>query len=155
MTIAPVVGTIETMAVPDRAFALFTQHMSDWWPGKTIGAKAHVAIVIEPYAEGRWFERAGDGEETLWGKVLVWEPPGRLVLGWQLDGRFVYDPDMLTEVEISFSSRREGGTTVRLEHRDLERYGADALRIAEQIGGGWPGKLSGFGRFGDQDGRAS
>ena len=37
-----------------------------------------------------------------------------------------YDPELLTEVELTFAPPADGGTRVTLEHRDLERFGADA-----------------------------
>ncbi len=147
MTIAPIVCTIQTKARPERAFGLFTQRMAEWWTGKTIAPNRAVAIIVEPHPEGRWFERDADGKETQWGRVLVWEPPARLVLAWQLDAQFTYDPAFLTEVEISFTPMPSGGTRVRLEHRHLERFGGEAARIAGLIGQGWPQKLAGFEAF--------
>lgn len=145
MTIAPIVKSVTVKAPPERAFALFTGAISSWWPtGKTVGANPHVAIVIEPKTGGRWFERDAEGTETSWGKVLAWEPPSRLLLGWQLNGRFAYDPDLLTEVELTFAPADGGGAIVTLEHRDLERFGADAARIAGLIGEGWPSRLANF-----------
>jgi Activator of Hsp90 ATPase homolog 1-like protein len=139
MTIAPVVVSVRVAAPPDRAFSLFARDMGRWWPrGMTIGAKPHAEIVIEPRTGGRWFERDESGAETHWGRVLAWEPPGRLLLGWQLNSRFAYDPDFLTEVELTFAPDGAGGSNVTLEHRNLERYGADAEKVAGQVGGGWP-----------------
>ena len=113
--------------------------MGRWWPaGKTIGKSPFVEIVIEPRAGGRWFERDAEGIETNWGKVIAWEPPTRLLLGWQLDSRFAYNPDLLTEVELTFAPAAAGGAVVTLEHRNLERFGDDAEKIAAQLGGGWP-----------------
>jgi len=144
MTIAPVVRTVEVKAPPARAFALFAGEMGRWWPrGKTIGAKPHAAIVVEPHEGGRWYERDEEGTETPWGKVLVWDPPERLVLGWQIEKSFRYDAAMLTEVELAFAALPEGGTRVTLEHRNLERYGEDAPRIAGLVGPGW-GDILGF-----------
>ena len=154
MTIAPVVVTVDTRASLDHAFELFTSRMGDWWGGKTIGAKPHVAIVIEPHSGGRWYERAADGTETMWGTVRAFEPPRRLLLGWQLDSHFAYDPDILTEVEISFTACDGGGTCVRLEHRNLERFGDDATRVAGQVGDGWPRVLAGLARLAEDEGRA-
>jgi hypothetical protein len=64
MTIAPIVRTVEVKATPLRAFELFATQMSSWWPkGKTIGKAPHAAIVLEPRADGQWFERDADGTE--------------------------------------------------------------------------------------------
>jgi uncharacterized protein YndB with AHSA1/START domain len=150
MSIAPIVRTVEVKAPPARAFELFASRMADWWPrGRTVGKNPHVAIVIEPRVDGRWFERDAEGEEMRWGKVLAWEPPSRLLLGWQLTSTWAYDPNFLTEVELTFAPVEGGGTLVTLEHRDLERFGADAERHAASLGGGWPGLLAGFGSFAD------
>lgn len=150
MSIAPIVRSVQVKAPPARAFELFATRIEDWWPkGRTIGRKPHVAIVIEPHAGGRWFERDADGGETPWGEVLSWEPPSRLLLGWRINGAFNYDPDLLTEVELTFVLAEGGGTLVTLEHRNLERFGADADRIAELLGGGWPGVLANFADYAD------
>lgn len=145
MTVAPIVRRVAVKAVPARAFELFTGHMARWWPGgRTVGQKPFVDIVVEPHQGGRWFERDADGHETQWGSVLAWEPPGRLLLAWQLTARFTYDPAFMTEVELTFAPAAGGGTLVTLEHRLLERYGADAERIAGLLGDGWPQHLANF-----------
>jgi uncharacterized protein YndB with AHSA1/START domain len=150
MSIAPIVRTVEVKAPPARAFELFATRMGDWWPrGRTVGKNPHAAIVVEPHAGGRWFERDADGEECHWGKVLAWEPPSRLLLGWQLTTAWAYDADFVTEVELTFAPAEGGGTLVTLEHRDLERFGADAERHAASLGGGWPTLLADFARFAD------
>jgi uncharacterized protein YndB with AHSA1/START domain len=84
--------------------------------------------------------------ETPWGKVLVWEPPSRVVLGWQLNSQWAFDPDFLTEVELTFAPRG-AGTIVTLEHRDLERFGAEAAARADQLGGGWASRLADYATF--------
>ena len=138
MTIAPLSFSIEVAAPPRRAFELFAGDIGRWWPrGSTIGHSPHADIVIEPREGGRWFEIDDRGAETPWGKVLRWEPPARLVLGWQLNSRFAFDPELVTEVELMFTAS-DVGTRVTLVHRDLERFGADADKLAGQLGGGWP-----------------
>lgn len=150
MSIAPIVRTVQVKAAPARAFELFATHMEHWWPkGRTIGKAPHDAIIIEPRAGGQWFERDTDGNETRWGKVLAWEPPSRLLLGWQIDCQWGYDPDLLTEVELTFTPAEDGGTLVTLEHRNLERFGANASRHAEMLGDGWPVHLAEFARYAD------
>jgi hypothetical protein len=148
MSVAPVLHSVEVKAAPARAFELFTAHMGRWWPrGKTLGADPHADIVVEPRAGGRWYERDAEGNETPWGRVLAWEPPGRVLLGWQLDAKWRYDPDFLTEVELSFAPLAGGGTRVTLEHRNLERYGVDAEEYAGKLRGGWPTFVGHFARY--------
>jgi hypothetical protein len=151
MTIAPVRRTVRTKAPPARAFEIFTGQMGRWWPrGQTPGAQPHADIVVEPCVGGRWFERDDAGAETPWGHVLAWEPPGRLLLAWQLDGDRRYDPELITEVEITFEPV-DGGTEVRLEHRDLERFRRQAATWTAAVTEGWSRKLVEFADYADLD----
>ncbi len=153
MTIAPIVHAVTVSAPPERAFMLFTGSMGRWWQtGKTIGAKPHVEIVTEPRTGGRWFERDADGNETDWGKVLAWEPPGRVLLGWQLNANFAFDPELVTEVEITFVPVGTG-TRVTLTHSRLERFGDAADRVAAQLSGGWPTLVQLFADFAEEQGK--
>jgi uncharacterized protein YndB with AHSA1/START domain len=152
MSIAPIVRTVETQAPPARAFDIFTRRMAEWWPrGKTIGKTPHAAVVMEPHVGGRWFEIDAAGQETLWGDVLAWEPPRRLVLAWRINQNWTYDPAFLTEVEMTFAPLDDGGTRVTLEHRDLERFGADAATHAATLNSGWPGLLDAFAKLADAE----
>jgi uncharacterized protein YndB with AHSA1/START domain len=149
MTIAPVRRQVRTKAPPARAFQIFTARMGDWWPkGETVGGKPHARLVIEPHADGRWFEEDADGVATPWGKVLVWEPPHRLVLAWQLDANRRYNPSLITEVEITFAPADGGGTDVTLEHRNLERF-REAPDWAAAIHRGWTKMTTVFAAFAD------
>jgi uncharacterized protein YndB with AHSA1/START domain len=148
VSIEPVVKSVTVNKPPAHAFEIFTAQIGRWWTvGKTVARNPHVDIVIEPRAEGRWFERDAEGNETLWGKVLAWEPPHRLLLGWQLDSRWIYDPNFLTEVELTFVAIDDSRTLVTLEHRNLERYGADAEKYAGLITDGWPKFLAEYAAF--------
>jgi uncharacterized protein YndB with AHSA1/START domain len=153
MSIDPIVQAVTVTAPPERAFSLFTASMGRWWKrGMSIGAKPHVEVVVEPRDGGRWFERDEDGAETDWGKVLAWEPPGRVLLGWQIDASFKVDPKLITEVEVTFVP--EGtGTRVTLTHRNLERFGESAERVASQLAGGWPTLVQLYAEFTDREAR--
>ena len=150
MTIAPIVQTIEIKAPPARAFELFASRIGDWWPqGNGIGKNPLVTVIIEPHVDGRWFERDADGNDTLWGKVLAWEPPARLLLAWQLTPEWKHDPALITEVELIFATGAAGGTLVTLEHRHLERFGPHGEAFAAKIGGGWSIKAVQYRDFAD------
>lgn len=150
MTIAPIVRSVTVKAPPERAFELFVGAMGAWWPkGRTVAQAPHAEIVIERQPGGRWYERSGDGVETDWGKVLELSPPDRLLLAWQLDASFRYDPALITEVELTFEPL-DGGTRVTLEHRNLERFGDSAAKLAEQLGGGWPTFLNFYLGYADE-----
>jgi len=140
--------TLTVNASVSHAFKVFTEKHGTWWPRNThhIGAQIPETVIIEPRAGGRWFERAADGSECDWGKVLAWEPPGRLVLCWQLNTEWHYDPDLSTEVEVRFIAEGPRTTRVEFEHRNLERFGSktEEMRRAFESEGGWTGILQGF-----------
>jgi hypothetical protein len=121
--------TVEASQV--RAFDVFTREHGAWWPLAThhIGSAAAETAIIEPHAGGRWFERAADGSECDWGRVLVWDPPGRLVLAWEISADWKHDESIDTEVEVRFVSLGPARTRVELEHRRLDRYGAAAEQM--------------------------
>ena len=148
MSIAPIKCSVEVKGTAARAFEVFSKSAGAWWPrGKTPGNHPHVDLLIEPNKDGRWFERDAAGNETQWGTVLAWDPPRRLLLGWQLDHQFRFDPALLTEVEILFDELPGGVTRLSLEHRNLERLGAEAESLAGKIRSGWPERLGNFAHF--------
>jgi uncharacterized protein YndB with AHSA1/START domain len=149
-TAVPAVRQSVVVNVPiERAFHVFTDGMSTWWPLEShhIAEKPADAAVMEPRAGGRWFERAADGSECEWGRVLAWEPPNRIVLAWHLTSDWQFDPDPANASEVEVRFAEEGGKTrVELEHRALERYGdkAGEVRAAVSGPGGWPSLLEMF-----------
>jgi uncharacterized protein YndB with AHSA1/START domain len=145
--IAPVRRVIRVKANPEIAFDVFSAGMTRWWPGATHTINPTKSplkeVVMEPRAGGRWYERGEDGSECEWGKVLAWTPPQRLLLGWQVNAQWTYDPNLLTELEVNFVDEGAGITRVELEHRDLERFGeaAETIRAAFESPDGWNGLL--------------
>jgi uncharacterized protein YndB with AHSA1/START domain len=136
----PVLKEIVVEAPVERAFRVFTARFDSWWPRDHHILEAPLArAVLEPGTGGRWYEVGEDGSQCDWGKVLVWDPPKRLVLAWQLNGRWQYDPGLVTELEIRFIPLGAMQTRVELEHRDMERFGdmAAATRGALDSPGGW------------------
>jgi uncharacterized protein YndB with AHSA1/START domain len=131
-----------------HAFAVFTEQVGTWWPLNThhIGADPAQTAIIEPKVGGRWFERSSDGAECDWGRVLIWEPPHRIVLSWDIGADWKYDPKLGTEVEVRFISEGAATTRVELEHRHLERYGVQTETMQKTFDSerGWGGILQGF-----------
>ena len=145
IVVAPVRKSIRVNAPPQRAFDIFTDGMTRWWPRQhTIGSSPIQQVVVEPRVGGRWVEVGEDGAECQWGRVLSWDPPARLVLAWQINTQWRFDPDLVTEVEVRFSVDA-GGTLVELEHR-LDGYGeaADRMRQVFDSPQGWDGSLAAF-----------
>ena len=135
------IGIVKQLTVDaplDRAFRVFTANMGAWWPkSHHIGASELRDLVIEPKVNGRWYEVGEDGSTCDWGVVLAWDPPRRLMLAWQLDQEFQYDPDLVTEVEVTFTMLGAKQTRVDFEHRHLERFGEAAERLRDGMDGGW------------------
>ncbi|MGO9830440.1 MAG: SRPBCC family protein [Myxococcaceae bacterium] len=135
--------SVRVAASAERAFRVFTEGMDRWWPREHhIGTSPLKRAVLEPRSGGRWYAVFEDGSECDTGRVLTWEPPRRLVLGWQITAQWKFDPSFLTEVEVTFTPEGPKRTLVQLEHRNLERYGVEApgLRTSIDGPGGW-GKI--------------
>jgi len=135
----------------EHAFNVFTEGFDTWWPrSHHIGKKPLMKAVIEPRAGGRCFGREPDGNDCQWGTVTTWDPPNRLVIAWQIDPSWQFEPDLskASEVEVRFTAEAGEMTRVDLEHRHLERHGKDFEKVRAGVGGagGWGGLLQMFGR---------
>jgi uncharacterized protein YndB with AHSA1/START domain len=132
----------------DKAFRVFTEGFATWWPRTHHIGEADLAdAVLEQKLGGRWYEKGVDGSECEWGRVLAFDPPHGLVLSWQINGDWKYDPDESrgSEVEVRFTDLGGGRTQVDLEHRELARHGEAAAEMVKSIGndtGGWGGILA-------------
>jgi uncharacterized protein YndB with AHSA1/START domain len=145
--VPPVRKTVVVNADPRRAFEFFTTQTEAWWPAHhTIAAFKRKEIVLEPRAGGRWLERGPNGEECQWGRVEAWDPPKRILLIWQINAEWAFDPGLATEVEVTFTPQAGGRTKVDLEHRLLERMGVKAEMVRGMIDapGGWQGLLEAY-----------
>lgn len=146
--IPPITGTATIALSIDQAFRVFTASINTWWPHEFhIGQADMAAVILEPHEGGRWYERGVDGTECDWGRVLVWEPPQRLVFTWQINGAWRFDPDPghASEIEATFSPDGPSQTTVAVVHRHFDRL-VDGQAIHDTIhgGGGWALLLDGY-----------
>jgi uncharacterized protein YndB with AHSA1/START domain len=130
------------------AFEVFVGQ--EWWPVDTHHlAEPHGReVVLEPFAGGRWYERAADGTETDWGTVLAWQPPYRLLLTWQVSAQWMYeeDPGRGSEIEVTFTPESPHETRVDFTHRHIERYGPQAERMRRILDGKGGEPLNAFAR---------
>jgi uncharacterized protein YndB with AHSA1/START domain len=141
----PVVKTLVVARSQADAFRLYVDEISMWWPTNrhSIGTAKVESVTIERHAGGRIFERWVDGTEKLWGTVLAYEPPQRLVHTWHVST----DPDHSSEVELRFAALGTSRTRVTLEHRHWERMsGERAATVRDNYNNGWERVLlDGFG----------
>ena len=138
--VPPVRKQITVDAPAARCWRMFTDGIDRWWPrAHHIGASPMKRAVIEPREGGRWYAECEDGSECDTGRVLVWQPPERLVLSWQITADWKYDPDFTTEVEIRFVADGSARTRVELEHRNLDRHGEGWQQMRDAVGSpdGW------------------
>ena len=145
ITIAPVRKSIRVNASQAHAFEVFTSGIGRWWPRqKSIGKTPMKMAVMEPRLGGRWYELAEDGTETNVGWIIVWEPPRRFVMSWDINSQWKPDTTVSSEVEVQFIP--DGNATrVELEHRKFERLGAEGgEKMRKDVDGGWPGLLELF-----------
>lgn len=152
MTTTPTDTTVRreiTVAVPvDRAFAVFTEQFDRIKPREhNILDVPIVETVLEPHVGGHIYDRAEDGSECRWARVLAFEPPHRLVFSWDINLQWSLetDPEKCSEVEVSFEPAGDG-TRVVLEHRHLDRHGEGWAGMSAGVGdeAGWPLYLERF-----------
>jgi uncharacterized protein YndB with AHSA1/START domain len=127
---------------PDQAFELFTDRFSEWWPKDShhIGEADAAEVFLDARPGGRWYERAEDGTECDWGRVLEIDRPHRILMAWQLSPEWKFDPDRqnATQVEVTFDAE-ESQTRVTLTHTGFEVHGDAGAAMRESVGGdgGW------------------
>ena len=143
VTLAAVRQSVTVPLSQERAFGLFVDDFSDWWPLSShhIGERPATHVIIEAHEGGRWYERDERGAECDWGRVLAVDRPSRVLLGWQLSPKFEFDPDTArtTEVEVTFEARGAASTIVTLEHRGFDVHGDAAASMRDSVAGegGW------------------
>jgi len=128
---------LQVNASQETCFTVFTQQMDAWWPkAYHIGMCPMRNAVLEAGPNGRWYSRHVDGKDITIGKVLTWDPYQLLVLAWQIDGNFQYDPALVTEVEVQFIAKGPNSTLVKFAHKNLERL-AGGAKVIEGMDEGW------------------
>ena len=121
-------------ASPEQAFAAWTKAdaLAAWMGPEGVSTRVE---RLEPGVGGRYLFVLGedDGDFTVGGEFLEWEPPGRLAFTWTWDnGKFA---GIETSVELTFAEEGDG-TRLSLVHRRLSTDEARELHVM-----GWNGCL--------------
>lgn len=127
----------------ERAFTVFTERFGDFKPREHTLLQVPIAeTVFEPRVGGHIYDRGADGSECRWARILVFEPPTRVVFSWDIGPTWQLetDLDLTSEVEISFVVETPNQTRVELEHRHLDRHGPgwESIRDGVDNEAGWP-----------------
>jgi uncharacterized protein YndB with AHSA1/START domain len=133
----------------ERAFTVFTEGMSTWWPREHHIIEGEIeSITFEPRVGGHVYDRTVDGRESRWARVLAYEPPNRVVFSWDVSNQFELetDPAKTSEIEVTFTAEGADRTRVVLEHRNLDRHGDgwEPHRDAVASPDGWQMSLDAF-----------
>lgn len=127
----------------ERAFAVFVERFGDFKPKEhnLLGAEI-TETRFEPRVGGHIYDRAADGSECRWARVLAYEPPDRLVFSWDISPSWQLEADEAdaSEVEVRFVAETAERTRVELEHRHLDHHGPGWESVRDGVGedGGWP-----------------
>ncbi|HEX7277919.1 MAG TPA: SRPBCC family protein, partial [Acidimicrobiales bacterium] len=125
------------------AFATFVERFGDFKPREHNLLGAEISeTTFEPRVGGHIYDRAVDGSECRWARVLAYEPPHRVVFSWDISPqwRLETDPALASEVEVRFVAETPDRTRLELVHRHLDRHGPGWESIHDGVEGdaGWP-----------------
>ena len=136
-------------APKEHAFSVFTEGIASWWPKDHHLLEGELAeMVFEPREGGHIYDRAVDGTECRWARVLAYEPPDRVLFSWDISTAWQIesDPAKTSEIEVRFISEGADRTRVELEHRHIERHGEGWEQMSAAVGSpdGWRKGLAAF-----------
>jgi uncharacterized protein YndB with AHSA1/START domain len=131
------------------AFTVFTERFGDFKPREHNLLQSPISeTVFEPRVGGNIYDRAVDGSECRWARILAYEPPDRVVFSWDISPHWQIEinSDLTSEVEVRFFAETPERTRVELEHRNLDRHGAgwESVRDGVDNEAGWPLYLQRF-----------
>lgn len=134
----PIVKAITVDCMPDRAFEVFVNRTSSWWPldGHVVSVahgKAALGVTIEPRVGGAVYETMFDGRRAEWGEVLEYDVGRKFAMTWHPGN----NADAPTRVEVVFEGRADGKTDVTLIHSGWEVWGAEAQSKRDNYDKGW------------------
>lgn len=127
----------------ERAFKVFTEEFGKFKPAEHNLLRAPIVeTVFERKVGGHIYDRAADGSECRWARVLAYDPPSRVLLSWDISPQWQVetDPERASEWEVRFTAETPNRTRVEIEHRHLERHGDGWEGVRDGVAGdqGWP-----------------
>jgi uncharacterized protein YndB with AHSA1/START domain len=154
--VEPVRRSVVVNTGVERAFALFTNRFDAIKPrDHNLLAVPIAETIFEPRVGGHIYDLGTDGSRCEWARVLVFEPPHRVVFSWDIGPTWQLesDPSRTSEVEVRFIAETADRTRVELEHRNLERHGDNWRAVADGVDGdaGWPLYLSRYVELSPED----
>ena len=143
LALTSVTTEVDVAAPIEHAFRVFTEGIGTWWnPNHHILEGELAEMIFEPKVGGHIIDRATDGSECRWSRVLAYEPPNRVCFSWDinLSWQIETDPTKTSEWEVRFSAETPERTRVDIEHRNLDRHGDGWEGVREGVAGdqGWP-----------------
>jgi uncharacterized protein YndB with AHSA1/START domain len=130
----PVCQSVLVRSDRPHTFDTFVATIGTWWPVNpfSAGKDRICSVTFERRPGGRIYETWHDGTEVDWGEVLVWEPPARFVMTWNMTS-------VVTEVELTFAELGPALTRVAVEHRGWEQLTEEQLARDCALPGGYTG----------------
>ncbi|WP_309604605.1 SRPBCC domain-containing protein [Phenylobacterium sp.] len=111
-------------ATPERAFAAFVDEIGVWWrPSPLFQTTPRPGRLSFEFSDGgggeggRLVETRQGGKVFEIGRILAWDPPGKLVFSWRQAN---FPLELHTEVEVRFEAVGDE-TRVSIEHRGFDR----------------------------------
>ena len=85
----------------ERAFTVFTSRFGDFKPPEHNLLGVPIAeTVFEPRVGGCITDRAADGSECRWARILAFDPPDLVVFSWDISPRWTIETDQAQTSEV-------------------------------------------------------
>lgn len=124
---ADLVKTVFIRATPPVVWDYLTQkaHLGKWYQ------PAH-----DDLAAGADYALGNDGERVVWGRVLNWQPPNRLVTSFNVGPLQARETTVTWQLEPT-----AGGTRLTMTHRGIVPEMASECAILGHLDAGWDAHL--------------
>ena len=129
----PITKTLTVPLTPAEAFALFTTDIDTWWPKASHSVKGAKSKLIFPsHKDGEIIEIGEDGETSVWGKLIAYDPGKYLAFSWH-PGRTEKEATIVTVTFIETAD----GTRCDLKHGGFDILGDTADAVSTTYLHGW------------------